>query len=375
MNRFIPLWLCFLFLACVSVSAQELKVDKVTLLETDNEAETNPRYDGNDEICALLKVYVNGLSGLKFASSYVIDGGNITYKEGYYAVYVANGIRNMMLKHSDYLPVTINFKKDFQTSIKGGKTYRVDISTIGMVKKTTQTIAFNMLPREGSLLINGEKHSVSEGMLQLELGQSLGYYYFDPDVIDLGHVYECSLTANIRAQVRKRDRIRDIDVIRDVAAIRDIGAGLNTDGDWSVELQMSLSDDGVTWSEWSTFVAAKQQFRACKFRLKLYTASEYTTPLVSIAQVTVDMPDRYETGEDVKITDANSGVTIQYENAFRNNPAVNITLQDAAIDDKIEYSVKNNNGFTIKVFNGTLNSYVTRSFDYLAAGYGKALRD
>lgn len=216
---------------------------------------------------------------------------------------------------------------------------------------------------------------VSGGMLQLELGQSLGYYYFDPDVIDLGHVYECSLTANIQAQVRKRDRIRDVAVVRDVAAIRDIGAGLNTDGDWSVELQMSLSDDGVTWSEWSTFVAAKQQFRACKFRLKLYTASEYITPLASIAQVTVDMPDRYETGEDVKITDANTGVTIQYENAFRNNPAVNITLQDAAIDDKIEYSVKNNQGFTIKVFNGTLNSYVTRSFDYLAAGYGKALRD
>ena len=169
MNRFIPLWLCFLFLACVSVSAQELKVDKVTLLETDNEAETNPRYDGNDEICALLKVYVNDLSGLKFASSYVIDGGNIIYKEGYYAVYVANGIRNMMLKHGDYLPVTINFRKDFQISIMGGKTYRVDVSTIGMVKKTTQTVVFNMLPREGSLLINGEKHSVSEGMLQLEL--------------------------------------------------------------------------------------------------------------------------------------------------------------------------------------------------------------
>ena len=169
MSRIFPLWLCFLFLACTYVSAQELKVDKVTLLETDNEAETKPRYDGNDEICALLKVYVNDLPGLKFASSYVIDGGNIIYKEGYYAVYVANGIRNMMLKHGDYLPVTINFRKDFQISIRGGKTYRVDVSTIGLVKKTTQTVVFNMLPREGSLLINGEKHSVSEGMLQLEL--------------------------------------------------------------------------------------------------------------------------------------------------------------------------------------------------------------
>ena len=155
MNRIIPLCLCFLFLACVSVSAQELKVDKVTLLETDNEAETSPRYDGNGEICALLKVYVNDLPNLKFASGYVI--------------YVAHGIRNMMLKHGDYLPVTINFKNDFQIAIKGGKTYRVDVSTQGMVKKTTQTVAFNMLPREGALVVNGEQHSVSGGILQLEL--------------------------------------------------------------------------------------------------------------------------------------------------------------------------------------------------------------
>ena len=169
MNRFITLWLCFLFLTCVSVSAQELKVDKVTLLEADDEAVTNPRYDGNGEICALLKVYVNDMPGLKFASSFVIDGGNIIYQGGYYAVYVANGIRNMMLRHGDYLPVTMNFRRDFQISIKGGKTYRIDVSTIGMVKKTAQTVAFNMIPREGSLLINGEKHSISEGMLQLEL--------------------------------------------------------------------------------------------------------------------------------------------------------------------------------------------------------------
>ena len=85
MNRFITLWLCFLFLACVSVSAQELKVDKVTLLEADDEAVTNPRYDGNGEICALLKVYVNDMPGLKFASSFVIDGGNIIYQGGYYS--------------------------------------------------------------------------------------------------------------------------------------------------------------------------------------------------------------------------------------------------------------------------------------------------
>ena len=220
-----------------------------------------------------------------------------------------------------------------------------------------------------------ENLSVGDDMISLAVGQTLGYYYFEPDVIDLGQVYECSLTANIKAYVRKRDRIRDMELVRDLGPIREIGANINSDGNWSVELQMSLSDDNITWSEWSTFVAAKQQFRACKFRIKLYTDSEYITPSVTIAQVTVDMPDRYESGEDIQITNANAGTIIQYENPFWNNPAVNITLQDAAVDDKIEYTVKNNQGFTIKVFNGTLNSYVTRSFDYLAAGYGKALKE
>ena len=181
MNRIIPLWLCFLFLTCVSVSAQELRVDKVTLLETDNEAETNPRYDSNGEICALLKVYVNELSGLKFASGYIIGRNNIMYKDGYYTVYVADGIRNIKLSHGDYIPTTLNFTKDFQISIIGGKTYRVDVSTVGMVKKTTQTVAFNMIPREGSIVINGEKHLVSKGILQLELNPSNYSYMASAD--------------------------------------------------------------------------------------------------------------------------------------------------------------------------------------------------
>lgn len=214
----------------------------------------------------------------------------------------------------------------------------------------------------------------ADDMLNLEVGEYSGFYYFDPDVIDLGDIYECSLTANVKSVVRKRDRIRDVGPIREVGLIRNIGEGINTDGNWGVELEMSLSNDGVTWSEWSTFIAAKQTFRACKFRLRIYTDSENITPLVSVAQVNIDMPDRYESGEDIEIINAEEGASVIYENAFRNNPSVNITLQDASIDDKIEYIEKNNKGFTIKVFNGTLNSYVKRSFDYLSAGYGKVLK-
>ena len=215
---------------------------------------------------------------------------------------------------------------------------------------------------------------VGDDRIQLDIGRSVGYYYFDPDVLDLGDVYECSLTANVKAVVQKRDKIRDVLNIREIGPIRDLRSGLNTDGNWSVDLEMSLSNDGISWSDWTTFVAAKQQFRACKFRIKLYTGNVYITPSVSIAQITVDMPDRYETGEDVQITDPETGAVVQYENTFRNNPSVNITLQDAAVDDRIEFTNKTNSGFTIKVFNATLNTYVQRSFDYLAAGYGKVIK-
>lgn len=211
-------------------------------------------------------------------------------------------------------------------------------------------------------------------LLELAEGASEGYYYFENQTFDLGDVYNCSLTANVFSTLEKRNRIRDIDTgIRSITnGIRDIGAGWTNSADWSAELQMNLSDDGVNWSGWETFVANQLNFRYAKFRLYIRCENvENLTVRVSICHVTIDMPDRYESGEDIEITNASTGATVTYNIPFRNNPSVNITVQDSAVDDRIEFVTKNNQGFTIKVFNATLNSYVTRSFDFLAAGYGK----
>lgn len=204
-----------------------------------------------------------------------------------------------------------------------------------------------------------------------------GYYYFDPGTVDLGAIYEVSLTANIKSILDKRDKLRDVETgMREiVTGIRQIGTGLYNEGEWLVELQMNISDDGVNWSGWQPFIASQMRIRCAKFRLYLHSSSPYITPRVSIAQVTIDMPDRYETGEDVKMTNANTGAVVVYDSPFWNNPAVNITVQDGAEDDKMEFVVKNNKGFTFKIFNAKLNSYVTRSFDYLAAGYGKVVKN
>lgn len=214
----------------------------------------------------------------------------------------------------------------------------------------------------------------SGNLLELAEGETEGYYYFENQTFDLGEVYNCSLTANVFSALEKRNRIRDIDTgIRGLnIGIRDIGAGWNNTADWFVELQMNLSEDGINWSGWEPFTASQLDFRYAKFRIYMRCDNvENLVVRVLICHVTIDMPDRYESGEDIEITNASTGATVTYNIPFRNNPSVNITLQDGAVDDRIEFVTKNNQGFTIKVFNATLNSYVIRSFDFLAAGYGK----
>lgn len=222
---------------------------------------------------------------------------------------------------------------------------------------------------------NGVKDDVivSGNILELAQGVNEGYYYFENDSFDLGDVFTCSLTSNVYSVIESRNRIRDMSTVRNIDyPIRNIIPTSSSSLEWYVELEMNLSDDGTTWKGWEQFTATQIAFCAAKFRLHIYCkdTTRYT-PRVRICRVVVDMPDRYESGEDVEITDANLGATVTYELPFRNNPSVNITLQDGAVDDKIEFVTKNNQGFTIKVFNATLNAYVIRSFDFLSAGYGK----
>lgn len=210
------------------------------------------------------------------------------------------------------------------------------------------------------------------------------------DPLDLGEVYECYLTSDVKATVVARNRIRDIvPYVRDVPNIRtfNINSFIRSidfvrsiekfrtfsTAQWEVKLEMNLSRDGETWTGWSNFSASQQAFRYCRFRLYLWINSSYFVPEVVKASVTVDMPDRYESGEDVQITSASQGKTVTYDYPFWNEPSVNVTVQDGAVDDRVEFTSKNNKGFTIKVFNATLNTYVTRSFDYISAGYGRVV--
>lgn len=245
------------------------------------------------------------------------------------------------------------------------------------------------LTQEPSWLGIKENVNVVSDYLTLDMNQKEGYYYFSPEPLDLGENYECSLSASISARIVDRNKVRDMPEMRTVGPLRDYGVKRNiriidsirnldsvrtfNSIDWIVTLEMNLSSDNQTWTGWKSFTASQHTFRYCKFRLRLYCDDESLNLIVSNASVTVDMPDRIENGEDIVIENADIGSTITYKYSFWKNPSVNITVQDAEIDDKIEYVEKNKKGFTIKIYNNTINGYVTRSFDWIAAGYGKEI--
>lgn len=211
-----------------------------------------------------------------------------------------------------------------------------------------------------------------------------GYYYFDPYPFDLGDIYESILSSSLIASGTFYNRIRSIGSIRGGGSIRgalsteirpitSIRALASIRGidptDWAVFLEMRVSDDGVTYTDWAPFTNGKRIFRYIEFRLLLESYDVNISPEVSVAEVLIDMPDRYESEENVPCPP--SGAIITYDVAFRNNPAVNITLQDGAVDDRLEYVYKTNEGFHVKVYNATTAGYVTRSLDYNSAGYGR----
>ncbi len=213
-----------------------------------------------------------------------------------------------------------------------------------------------------------------------------GIYYFTPQPLDLSEVYECNLSPTLVIEGSFYNRIRSIAAmrsevsvrgvqstnVRSVGSIRSLASVRGIDpADWSVSLEIRKSDDNITYTPWTAFTAGKHIFRYVQFRLILNSLNPLVSPRVKMAGVTVDMPDRYEYGQNIACPP--SGAIITYATAFKNNPAVNITLQNGATDDRLVFVYKTSAGFHVKVWNDTAAGYVTRSLDYDSSGYGRMI--
>ena len=200
---------------------------------------------------------------------------------------------------------------------------------------------------------------------------SEGTYDFD-SVVDLGSVYTSRVTANIN--VTRADYVNLFD---DAEGLFDDRTG-TFDGDvqafddTNVELFIATTEDdpagSPTFTDFRKFFVGDYKARGLKFRAVLKTSDNETTPEVTQLSVTVDMPDRV-----VSEADVSSGVgskAITFSPAYKAVQGIGIAAQDLQSGDYYVITGKSATGFTITFYNSS-DAVISRTFDYVAKGYGE----
>jgi len=200
---------------------------------------------------------------------------------------------------------------------------------------------------------------------------TIGTYEF-ADIFDLSQVYTSRVTANVT-----NVRLDYINLFEDATGNFDERVGLfdgdpNTYGDTNVTLYVSTTDDNPsgtpTWSEFRPFFVGDYKARAFKFKAVLSSSSGESSPELRSLSVSVDMPDRVTSGDN--LSTSASAYAVTFNKAFKQTPAIAITAENMAQGDYYEVTSKSASGFTI-TFKDSGGSAVARTFDYVAKGYGE----
>ena len=135
-------------------------------------------------------------------------------------------------------------------------------------------------------------------------------------------------------------------------------------------LEISTSDDNVTYSSYSPFVVGEYIGRYFKFRV-LFTSDDLKArSLISSLSVSSAIPKRRESGND--IASGTGGKAVTFGSAFKTNPAIGISAQNMDTGDYYTITSKSGTGFTIEFFNSSDTS-INRTFDYIAEGVGQVI--
>lgn len=146
----------------------------------------------------------------------------------------------------------------------------------------------------------------------------------------------------------------------------------NTTDDSSLQVFISTTNDNPAgspiWSAWRVFYVGDYTARAFKFKVKLIRGEDDNNQVaLSTLGVTVDVPDRVESDNNVSVPAG--GLTVTFANAFFNVPATAITAENMATGDYAQITAKTAAGFTIK-FNNAAGTGVSRTMDWIAKGFG-----
>jgi hypothetical protein len=191
-----------------------------------------------------------------------------------------------------------------------------------------------------------------------------GNYLF-ADIIDIGAKHTCRLTASLKQTSNNPD-----DLFDNRSGLFDTNSS-NFDGDTpsnsNAHIEIATSDDNSTYTSFQNFVIGEYTARYFKFRVVLTSSDLASTPVVEEVSVTIDMPDRIFSGND--ITSGAGTYTVSFTNPYKSvNYAVGITAEDMATGDFFIVESKTINGFNV-TFKNSGGTALSKTFDYIAKGY------
>jgi hypothetical protein len=191
-----------------------------------------------------------------------------------------------------------------------------------------------------------------------------GNYEF-ANVIDIGATHTVRVTASITQTAENID-----DLFDSRTGNFDDGAS-NFDGDapanCNAHIEIATSTDNVTYSSFRNFVIGDYTARYLKFKLVMTSSDLSSTPIIQALSVTVDMPDRIFSGND--ITSGAGTFNVIFTNPFKSvNYAIGITGENMNTGDFFVVDTKTINGFNL-TFKNSSDTAVSRVFDYLAKGF------
>jgi len=198
-----------------------------------------------------------------------------------------------------------------------------------------------------------------------------GTYYF-AQTVDLGSVYTSRVTSNITV-----GRVDYVNLFDDPTELFDERTGLfdgdpNTYGDTNVEFYIATTEDDPAgtpvWTDYRRFFVGDYKARAFKFKIVLTAQNGDSSPTVSALSVSIDMPDRVAAGND--LVSGSGAYAVTFSPAFKVAPAIGIAAQNLAQGDYYSITSKLASGFTI-TFRNSGGTAVSRTFDYVAKGYGE----
>ena len=196
-----------------------------------------------------------------------------------------------------------------------------------------------------------------------------GFYDFSTNPIDLGAIYNSYVTTSLTSSRFNENSLFDSFEGLFDEQTGDFDGNYTEQDDVNAKVQISTSNDNITYTDYQDYVLGNYKARYIKLRVKMTTTNADSTPAISALSATIDMPDRTVALDDIASTTASGGKTITFSPAFKELQGLGISADNLSTGDFYEITSKSETGFTIK-FKNSGGSVIDKNFGFVAKGFG-----